>query len=1493
MSLMNNVDRLDDLLLAWDEEKSSPDYDPTPTLIMIADLIEEEYNNFLSKNPDPFDDRHPDKIDPDGAFGHMLRAIGDHALLMDSLSYEYLNGIDNQDPKIVATLRILCVINISVSPVYSIEEETNMVMRKLHVLVEQLKESSQLNSDQNRSLTNLIAHFRLRNMNLATKIRLCIAYLLPLAEYVDMLPHMYDSGIMSMVYYLITPAISSFDICLTFDALRLLASLLCHRCVYLEFVESGALQRVLQVPFPSLAATAVSVVFYYTAYFADAMERVCQLPDDVLPRLTKYVLSLIECAHPSARCYSTYFLHIAFCYGATYRLLESQNVLVYLYNVLCMLPIKLTEDTVTLQKDSASWHVVKAALSAIKRYLEISLLHWIDAIDSSFFSLFDESPKALSTIGYRAIRYTQEQITKCMNLLVSRIRPDMIWKPAQQLASLGAIPLLFRIISRNINAPPSWSWRSDCAKQAVDILNLMALTYNLADDISNTFVNRISHSLPDLLPELMLNGDSDELDVTRTDSISRDGAPADLDVGDLPPRPSRPSIPVWMNFASPASNHASTSLPDPVLNGHGHEDSHQSAPSNDGHKIENVNGLHMLFSLSRDEKGLDVQVNKSILCLMNTLVYRPIDELEHPDNPVLANSVIANIENYEFYHGATAHMPPRPNPSDSPMSQKTPKPALFPSAVLESPSTNKSAKKRKYSELVATPNQTSSQQHPLTYTPSNRYPPQLNEATMPTVFGRQKSTHLLYRQISLWTAVRRQHGLMTLLHHLHAKSTISEADAIRSLACRALVGLARSEEVRSILAKLPLFTRGKLHLLIKEPVLPDRMAEHSEFCRFATMMTRIVVGNLSDAIATAGGELSLERVRKAAIVAHTKIQWDHEELLELIYRHLQSKGLEESASILSREAGLKIHGQQPEPAYAIPQTPPVDSMDIGKQTSNTTINNSSNTTSSTALKLIRKTPAATPSRITVARECKLPQVPNLFLCPSTTEDSSDVTLSRIVESFLLSQHSQCRHPVSVCPRFSLYHPHRCAEPAPSDAGGLSQLMVIQESFSGSMRLQPSTKPLRSLYYSRFHPDSVIKDVEDSIFTTCTFSNGYEGLFVGTSGGTIKFVTFEENAIPTQMVETTDFYPIRKIEHANNGELLLICSMMGDFLSRVVRLKSNSSNSAWDPDLTQFLWESRSANWAEFSNTNNQRFVLFTDEHAAEVCDLETSSILRLYSPTKHSGYMLNKATFSIDDNLVLNDGVIWDIRCAQSMSGPRPLHKLDKFQDLVSGRFHPNQLEIIVGSAVWDMRTWRLLHTIQALDRLEVQFSPNHDVIYAGLYGTDDDLDLSRQQKLMQSMIRTVDALDYQLIASCDLKHTIDALAVDPHGQGIAVCERQALLRGDYITSAPDSKTQIRMYTIGRQRMSGDSDAEDEIEEPDDEEDEDDGEDMDEDESTIYDDLSDYRDSSSESSASTPARRRRLGVAASLEADDAEDSDDSSSDTSWTTTSEQASSSSS
>ena len=59
-----------------------------------------------------------------------------------------------------------------------------------------------------------------------------------------------------------------------------------------------------------------------------------------------------------------------------------------------------------------------------------------------------------------------------------------------------------------------------------------------------------------------------------------------------------------------------------------------------------------------------------------------------------------------------------------------------------------------------------------------------------------------------------------------------------------------------------------------------------------------------------------------------------------------------------------------------------------------------------------------------------------------------------------------------------------------------------------------------------------------------------------------------------------------------------------------------------------------------------------------------------------NNYSKNLASFNPTDDLVLNGGVIWDVK------GKRLLHKFDKFNNFVSGVFHPSGLEIIINSEI-------------------------------------------------------------------------------------------------------------------------------------------------------------------------------------------------------------------
>lgn len=63
------------ILRQWEEDHQTPSYDPIPTLKRLAEVIESETENYLKMDPDPFDERHPSRTDPECNFGHILKVL--------------------------------------------------------------------------------------------------------------------------------------------------------------------------------------------------------------------------------------------------------------------------------------------------------------------------------------------------------------------------------------------------------------------------------------------------------------------------------------------------------------------------------------------------------------------------------------------------------------------------------------------------------------------------------------------------------------------------------------------------------------------------------------------------------------------------------------------------------------------------------------------------------------------------------------------------------------------------------------------------------------------------------------------------------------------------------------------------------------------------------------------------------------------------------------------------------------------------------------------------------------------------------------------------------------------------------------------------------------------------------------------------------------------------------------------------------------------------
>uniref|UniRef100_A0A8C3AJL9 DDB1- and CUL4-associated factor 1 n=1 Tax=Cyclopterus lumpus TaxID=8103 RepID=A0A8C3AJL9_CYCLU len=683
----------------------------------------------------------------------------------------------------------------------------------------------------------------------------------------------------------------------------------------------------------------------------------------------------------------------------------------------------------------------------------------------------------------------------------------------------------------------------------------------------------------------------------------------------------------------------------------------------------------------------------------------------------------------------------------------------------------------------------------------------------------------------MWQMVQNNNGIKVLLSLLSVKMPITDADLIRALACKALVGLSRSSAIRQIISKLPLFTSSHIQQLMKEPVLQDKRTEHVRFCRYAAELTERVSGKPL----LMGTDVSLARLQRANVVAQSRITFSERELFVLIRNHLVAKGLQDTANALVKEANLPAGSLCPNATAAASclagWPPPPLLLALPRRSSPLLFVHHPPPSSSSSpphgqggshpvgrILFTRERPAApAPSHSgKKLRALKQKSDHGAFIqTPAMKKQPerhlpSPPTLDSIITEYLREQHARCPNPVTTCPPFSLFAPHRCPEP--------KQRRQASPSFTarlGSRVLYPKYGGVdrgcldRNLIFSRFRPMSVFHegDGDESGFTCCAFSARERFLMLGTCSGHLKFYNVfsgEEEAN-----YTCHSSAITHLQPSRDGKLLLTSASWSVPLSAL-----------WSMDGVFTLKNSFvNDHYVEFSKHCQDR-VIGTEDQVAHIYDIQTGQKTVNLSDAALANYKRNCATFNPTDDLVLNDGVLWDVRAS------RAIHKFDKFNMNISGVFHPNGLEVIVNTEVWDLRTFHLLHTVPALDQCRLVFNSNATIMYGAMLQADDEDDAMDQQMKSPfgSSFRTFDATDYKPIATVDVKRNIFDLCTDRKDCYLAVIENQDTVSLD---------TVCRLYEVGRHKLAeeGDDDDQDDDDssDSDDDDDEDDNDEDDED----------------------------------------------------------------
>ena len=75
------------VLKSYEETRTndSGNFDPVSLLEQMCEILETEFDRFLGSDPDPFEDRHPCRVDPSGQFGIILKAFFKKDCIIDDV----------------------------------------------------------------------------------------------------------------------------------------------------------------------------------------------------------------------------------------------------------------------------------------------------------------------------------------------------------------------------------------------------------------------------------------------------------------------------------------------------------------------------------------------------------------------------------------------------------------------------------------------------------------------------------------------------------------------------------------------------------------------------------------------------------------------------------------------------------------------------------------------------------------------------------------------------------------------------------------------------------------------------------------------------------------------------------------------------------------------------------------------------------------------------------------------------------------------------------------------------------------------------------------------------------------------------------------------------------------------------------------------------------------------------------------------------------------
>lgn len=1079
----------------------------------------------------------------------------------------------------------------------------------------------------------------------ATSQMLVLRYLTSMGEYQEFLGQAFENNALGIIlHYIDFLADPHKDSCLAFEALKYLASLLCHKKFALEFVGHLGLEKLLAVPRPSITATGVSVALYYLGYCEDAAERICCMAPEVISALLEYVLWLLGSSHDSGRCHATMFLSVCLQFKVILDEFDRQDGFRKLYNVISILPMLSSTDDLSMNDDEecAARQLVRHVVITMRKYLEAHLYYKYSELNANQLGLLAHNHMGNSSI-IRAPKCSLEMVSDMVGALQDLLPFRYHWLPVQKLLDCGGVTLLLKITALSYE----WNYsrrfeacRAETVKSALDILAIACVV----PSVLQVFCERID--VADLTPSAGINVvlHSAEGEIVSSAEVQRSALTVLVHCVCAPVH-----RPLNVN-----NRFGSTSKKRMIAN-----------------KIsEDI--LQKVWECVRSNNGIIV-----LLSLMHTKV--PITDADCIRG--MACRALAGLARCETVRQIISKLP------------------LFTNGELQS--------------LMKDP-----------------------------ILQEKRVEHVQFQKYAL--------ELMERVSGKMAVGNVAMADIHRA----------------NVVAQTKIQYNGQQLLLLMHQELLEK--------------------GLLDTAATLAREANLSTSAQGGQPNQNHLHLHQRNMSHLSPYTFRSPSINRSRlrprALDPGQQQVLSNGTNAEPSWAVPTHPvPMEvqpsnsgsSSDQSQQQAMTPtsthpvtgtpsaggasrMNCDEASGTHTPIKLIKKhpdasttTPVSTPIGSAAAAAAA-----NLSACQrslqkaistdppfigtpggiptGTTSDvcsgnAHTVTLDMIVTEYLKNQHSLCKHPMSTCSQFDLFKPHKCPDPKPNKYSGVclnfvDRLTRREAGFRNSRHLD------RKLIHSNFNVSKTIRAPDNEAFFTCAaFTRCSNKLLLGTYTGDVKVFNLldSEEEFNFSAYESS----VTHMSLSKDGRVLLTSSNW-----------TNTCSNVWTMGHRELVskWQFNDEECMEFSN-QTPSWILGTHGEVATVFDINTSQKVHTFKPTIYNQYSKNRATFCPTDELILSDGVLWDVK------GGVEVHKFDKLNQNVSGVFHPNNLEVVANTEVWDLRTFHLLRTVPSLDQCRVIFSPQ-DVIYAFTSEPDNRSDDGYPYECSYKLL---DAFDYSSIGEC------------------------------------------------------------------------------------------------------------------------------------------------